>query len=70
MKELGFGLQADWQPTKPKLDFSFADGSLRYNRIEGLSAGASAWPTANRTSSWAARAPMAARRSGSMCTAA
>jgi hypothetical protein len=43
MKELGFGLQAGFAPTKPVIEFSLADGSLRYNRIEGLSAGVSAY---------------------------
>jgi hypothetical protein len=39
LQELGFGLQAGYGPRRPKVEFSLADGAVRYNRIEGLSAG-------------------------------
>ena len=39
LAELGFGLQAGVAPQRPKVDFSYADGAIRYNRVEGLSAG-------------------------------
>lgn len=39
LAELGFGLQAGVAPRRPTIDFSYADGAIRYNRVEGLSAG-------------------------------
>ncbi|MEJ7811698.1 MAG: BamA/TamA family outer membrane protein [Gemmatimonadaceae bacterium] len=41
MKELDFGLQANWAPQPPTLHYGLGEGLLRYNRVEGLSAGAS-----------------------------
>jgi hypothetical protein len=42
LKELNFDLQADLAPKPIVVEFSFADGSLRYNRAEGFSAGVGA----------------------------
>jgi hypothetical protein len=39
LAELSFGLQAGMAPRRPKMEFELADGALRYNRVEGLSAG-------------------------------
>jgi hypothetical protein len=39
MKELDFDLQAQWGPQRPTLHYGLEDGLLRYNRVEGLSAG-------------------------------
>ncbi|HUF30826.1 MAG TPA: ShlB/FhaC/HecB family hemolysin secretion/activation protein [Gemmatimonadaceae bacterium] len=39
MKELDFGLQAGWNPQAPVLLLPPGSGLLRYNRVEGLSAG-------------------------------
>jgi len=36
---LSFGLQAGFAPRRPVLEFSLAEGALRYNRVEGLSTG-------------------------------
>ncbi|GAC1517175.1 MAG: hypothetical protein NVS1B4_16400 [Gemmatimonadaceae bacterium] len=38
-KTLSLSLQPVWAPGRVSLEFSLADGSLRYNRVEGLSAG-------------------------------
>ena len=38
-QSLGFGLQAGWDPQPPTLHYLLEEGLLRYNRIEGLSAG-------------------------------
>jgi hypothetical protein len=40
MRELDFGLQAGWNPQAPTLLLPPGSGLLRYNRVEGLSAGA------------------------------
>ncbi len=45
MKELDFGLQAGWDPQRPKLHYGLEQGLLRYNRVEGLSAGIMATQT-------------------------
>ena len=45
MKELDFGLQAGWSPQRPKLFYGPQQGLLRYNRVEGLSAGIMATQT-------------------------
>ncbi len=42
MRELGFGLQAGWAPQPPDLYYGLERGMLRYNRVEGLSAGVAA----------------------------
>jgi hypothetical protein len=39
MRELDFGLQAGWSPQAPTLLLPPGSGLLRYNRVEGLSAG-------------------------------
>jgi hypothetical protein len=39
MRELDFGLQAGWTPQSPTLLLPPGSGLLRYNRVEGLSAG-------------------------------
>lgn len=39
LAELSFGLQAGFAPRRPVLEFSLAEGALRYNRVEGLSTG-------------------------------
>ena len=38
---LAIGSQAEWEPQKPTLHFGVERGLLRYNRVEGLSAGVS-----------------------------
>ncbi|HJR41223.1 MAG TPA: hypothetical protein VJ812_03990 [Gemmatimonadaceae bacterium] len=38
-ESLGFGLQAGWDPQPPTVHYLMEDGLLRYNRVEGLSAG-------------------------------
>ena len=40
MKALGFGAQAEWAPQRPVVFYGFERNLLRYNRVEGLSAGA------------------------------
>ncbi|MBC7790993.1 MAG: hypothetical protein H7Z74_13685 [Anaerolineae bacterium] len=45
MRELDFGLQAGWDPQRPKLFYGPQQGLLRYNRVEGLSAGVMATQT-------------------------
>jgi hypothetical protein len=39
IKALGFGAQAEWAPQRPVIFYGFDRGLLRYNRVEGLSAG-------------------------------
>lgn len=39
MRELDFGLQSEWDPQAPLLLLPPGSGLLRYNRVEGLSAG-------------------------------
>ncbi|MDQ6828795.1 MAG: hypothetical protein M3081_08015, partial [Gemmatimonadota bacterium] len=39
VKSLSFSLQPGWGPERPKLLYGFDHGLLRYNRVEGLSAG-------------------------------
>jgi hypothetical protein len=40
VKALGFGTQAEWAPQRPIVFYGFERNLLRYNRVEGLSAGA------------------------------
>jgi hypothetical protein len=40
MSALDFGLQAQWNPRSPQLHLPPGEGLLRYNRVEGVSAGA------------------------------
>jgi hypothetical protein len=40
LKSLGLGVQPGWSPTAPTLHYGLQDGLMRYNRVEGLSAGA------------------------------
>jgi hypothetical protein len=39
LKDLDFGLQAGWAPQRPTLHYGLEQGLVRYNRVEGLSAG-------------------------------
>lgn len=40
LKSLGLGVQPGWGPGAPSLHYGAEDGLLRYNRVEGVSAGA------------------------------
>jgi hypothetical protein len=52
-KELGWGLQPEWSPAS--IDLSFLErGMLRYNRVEGLSAGGAISQDLGRGLSWRA----------------
>lgn len=42
INELGFGLQAGWGPQAPNIYYGLERGMVRYNRVEGLSAGVGA----------------------------
>lgn len=39
MSALGFEAQAEWEPQPPVIRYGIGDGLLRFNRVEGLSAG-------------------------------
>lgn len=56
MKELDLGLQAGWSPQRPSLHYGLERGLLRYNRVEGLSAGIAADQTLGKGYAWSALA--------------
>ena len=56
LKALDLGLQPGFAPQKIELQYSYADGSMRFNRVEGFSTGIGARQTLGGGYSWHAQA--------------
>ncbi len=56
VKALGLGLQPGFAPQKIQWQFSYADGAMRYNRVEGFSGGIGARQSLGGGYTWHAQA--------------